>query len=1640
MKTIIYSILFLVVSNSVQSQWIQRYNGTGNTDDIAYSTAVDTSGNVYVTGKSKGIGTGFDYATIKYNSTGVQQWVARYNGLWNNSDIPTSIAVDGSGNVYVTGGSADTLTSIDYATVKYNSSGVQQWVIRYNGPGNGIDWANAISVDGSGNVYVTGSSTGTTTKRDFATIKYNSSGVLQWIQRFNGPVNSDDVANSISLDGSGNVYVAGGGLESNASTDYAVIKYNNSGVQQWVRRYNGQRSSADIISAMTVDGFGNVYVTGRSRVATIDYLTIKYNTNGDLLWSNVYNGTGNYEDMASSVKVDVPGNVYVTGQSYGSVSNFDYVTLKLNSSGVQQWVQRYNGTGNGSDCATSLAIDATGNAYVTGKSWGGSNDDYVTLKYNSSGIQQWVQIYNGTGNGDDRAAAVLLNKTGNVYVTGRSKGTGIYFDYATLKYLNGNAPTVLPSISVTPVQINAGSSIGITGQNFRGNVQIKVYVISSNSQVVLNQFYPTNSSGIFSANYSSSISSSPGIYTVSAVDTVINQSAPSRTFEVKEQPDTSSIVFLSPVLDSADNEVTIEWKDKMKKGIGYTLDSSGVKRNYKYTINYTTDNGNSWSEDFIVEGKENVNSTPILSSKISLPPLANSTSVGTCKIRVKDFINPARLAESPNLPRKNSMLTKSTFDYKWDFHSKNSPVNPKGVCADGVSRIYLNVRKMITKPNLSSVNIKLSDDKFNDDKKVLGKLMVANVKNDSYSQEANNANQINITCFDPVDNWVWYVSPDDFVRQNSNDVDLSERIVKVTVKVNYADATIETGTYNIIIIRPPLLLVHGFSSDPSSCWRDFHYISNSQPIYFYNSPVFKFGGVPNIDSKESFKVNADYLLNVNQLDNTHNSIYYYCVKAIKSGYASNQVFYIGHSMGGCVIREAEKNTANYYSEYNYGKGYVNKLITIDTPHLGSPIADIVNGSLNFVNYFLPSYDFISYMILKGGVNLFNSSFKFGPSGNILSTNAILNMRSSKSVINKFTPTQINPHYFIASDGYLGTGIDIDSYNWNCSSNINDFNDYKDFIKSFILFYSNPLIKAFHKKVNDLYNEVSSNGNNSILESDFVVPIYSQLDLGTINNNQNTFDNYQGSNNCFGIFHTIFHSCTSAESIGNRTFELLNLPSSSSVFTKNEPFSSVSSIKSSNTKQTTFNNSVPIILNTLNIISPAQNETGIVGNLLNVDLTLSDTTNLKNLTVYFQGENYYDSTKSFSYNFNITINAKEIDTCLLTAQAIYNYQDTIKYSYNKKKIIVKNLSSVIDFKINNNFLYLLKNNSVTPQFKIVFSNDIFSGIPDNISANVNNPSVVLFNSSNKSFTAISAGETFATVSYGGKSDTVYFVVSGEQMMPGNSTLLSPADSALVPVSNLVFKWNKSNYASNYYFQIASDINFQDLVYKESNLTETSVTVPNLDDSLKYYWRVKAVNSVGSGNWSSPRSFTPLPIGTSYLSLTIIPQGFYDEVTNKLQRRDTIKVYLMKNISPYNVIDSTVSVIDSVTYQGIFEFSNAPTGTYYYKINHLNSIETWSKAGGEIFKNLDHMEYSFVNSISKAYGNNMILKGTKYCLFSGDVNQDEVIDASDLSEVDNDAYNSVSGYVRTDLTGDDFVDAADVSIVDNNAYNSISVIRP
>jgi uncharacterized delta-60 repeat protein len=415
--------------------WPVRYNGPGNGEDVTFALAVDGQGNVYVTGESTGAESGSDYATIKYAPSGERLWAKRYNGPGNSTDSASALAVDGQGNVYVTGESTGAESGSDYTTIKYSAAGNLLWAKRYNGPGNSSDVANAIAVDGSGNVYVTGESVGLGSSNDYATIKYSPAGERLWVRRYIGM--GDSGATALAVDAEGNVYVTGGSYGYSSFMDYATLKYSAAGNLLWAKRYNGPGNSTDSASAIAVDAQGNVYVTGYSTGtgSFYDYTTLKYSPSGQRLWVRRYNGPGNEYDLAKALAVDAAGNVYVTGESKGAGSGSDYATLKYGPTGEPLWLRRYNGPGNEWDSAEDLALDGQGNAYVTGGSTGaGSSSDSTTLKYSPSGQRLWVRRYNGPGNDGDAGNAIALDGQGNFYVTGESAGIGTDYDYATLKY------------------------------------------------------------------------------------------------------------------------------------------------------------------------------------------------------------------------------------------------------------------------------------------------------------------------------------------------------------------------------------------------------------------------------------------------------------------------------------------------------------------------------------------------------------------------------------------------------------------------------------------------------------------------------------------------------------------------------------------------------------------------------------------------------------------------------------------------------------------------------------------------------------------------------------------------------------------------------------------------------------------------------------------------------------------------------------------------------------------------------------------------------------------------------------------------------------------------------------------------------
>src|SRR5262249_13007209 len=197
--------------------------------DSASAIAVDGNGNVVVTGSP---------ATIKYSGAGV--------ALWTNVG-GQRLAVDGSGNVIVL--ASDAIS-------KYSGVGVPLWTNLYNG-----SRVVALAVDGSGNVFETGSLVGSGSGEDYATIKYSGAGASLWTNRYHGPGYGDNAAAAMTVDASGNVVVTGYSYASNGYADYATIKYSNTGVPLWTNRYDGPAHNTEEAHAVGVDGGGNVFVT-----------------------------------------------------------------------------------------------------------------------------------------------------------------------------------------------------------------------------------------------------------------------------------------------------------------------------------------------------------------------------------------------------------------------------------------------------------------------------------------------------------------------------------------------------------------------------------------------------------------------------------------------------------------------------------------------------------------------------------------------------------------------------------------------------------------------------------------------------------------------------------------------------------------------------------------------------------------------------------------------------------------------------------------------------------------------------------------------------------------------------------------------------------------------------------------------------------------------------------------------------------------------------------------------------------------------------------------------------------------------------------------------------------------------------------
>jgi len=431
MKPIFFFVVIVIIlSQSVIAQfntaWIRTLDGPTHFWDEASSVAVDDSGNVFVTGIDLvGSFSYSDIMTAKYNSSGVLQWVKTLD--ISSNDQAYHVEVDHSGNVIVSGNSEGN----GYAIIKYSSSGDSLWTV-FPSPSD-IGKPPDIAIDDSNNIYLTG---GWSEQGILA--KYSPEGEQQWIKYYIGPDNNYIYTNKIAIDKANNIYVSG--QTEMAFLSYAILlmKYNPAGDTIWTHTLYDPIFKSTYVGAMEVDAECNVIFTGyRATGSNRSTYIIKYDSAGVLKWVHqpIQNNTN---AIGVDIAVDLSKNIYATGSFYHGSSDNDIYTIKYNAQGDSLWTAIYNGLGNNQDLVEAMGIDSFGDVYITGNTRdfidGQFNINCFTLMYDSIGVQKAIQKFDGNARDEDDGFAITLDKWNNIYVTGRTTDSVHSFDYLIIKY------------------------------------------------------------------------------------------------------------------------------------------------------------------------------------------------------------------------------------------------------------------------------------------------------------------------------------------------------------------------------------------------------------------------------------------------------------------------------------------------------------------------------------------------------------------------------------------------------------------------------------------------------------------------------------------------------------------------------------------------------------------------------------------------------------------------------------------------------------------------------------------------------------------------------------------------------------------------------------------------------------------------------------------------------------------------------------------------------------------------------------------------------------------------------------------------------------------------------------------------------
>ena len=924
-------------------------------------------------------------------------------------------------------------------------------------------------------------------------------------------------------------------------------------------------------------------------------------------------------------------------------------------------------------------------------------------------------------------------------------------------YINTNASAYLPT-----------STIQITGSLYTPNCSTKVVIHYPNNytEAIITT---TDALGKINYTYTPPSTLTAGTYHIYAKDLCTFSNSQVQQFVVLDPSANTEFLKIKSNFEdvslSNQNQITVSWNDlllKNKNGISYTMFQNSAKRHYSYDIEYL--NASSvWTPIATSSGTAIVNIVHNFTYPINTSIFAGLTST---QLRIKDTYDPNNF--DITLPFTiNSAVPNNTVKLLTDF-SSTPVINPVGVVADGVSRLYIELTNNTLNP-ITNVQAELTDQWNNTSYKRLGKVSVpTNIT--TYTDEANSLNTTTATNSNPINNkfYFWYVAPEDFAWIGI--LDKSERKVKVKLTITYANSATAIEYKDISVVRTPLVFVHGLNSDKSA-FENFKptpvlgQVSGNftKDIRYSNSLV----RMLEVSPFAPFQLNAEMLMGLNSISSIDNLPD--VVKTMRAkGYACNQVDYVGHSMGGLIIRQAEASVPSFYSQENYGLGIVHKLITLNSPHNSSPVADLAEETANLVN------DKLSASILTCSISdlfdiagfakeIFESTqnkksempyFRFNKPQQVCNQGAL---NFINGLLNEFFNADISNNIFFKYDFETAPAVKnlrvVDGINLPATplkthiiaSDI--FYEVNDIPSGYELGMPNNLYDVIQEQletikwVEKLGEYIKKTTPNADLKSDLteiledinspqskrVLNILERLEFWYgIAWNVSTVGSYIAdcdiavplksqlagfpkTQDNVKVFNRYTHfNITNKTDVADYVMDLLNNPIGTTQF---QPILANTSLNKKSRSATTFFDSLDVTkyrfrMDTNKVkINLSEYSIFKVDSIYQIQVNINDTNKLKYVELNYQDQQYRKYTKAGILIFEVPIQGTLYDTSTISVKAYYDYPDSSVTYIDGIRCIFKSDAPIQDFKFLKHTYLMRVNDTIQPLSQIAFANHL-----------------------------------------------------------------------------------------------------------------------------------------------------------------------------------------------------------------------------------------------------------------------------------------------------------------------------------------------